>query len=64
MNMPVVGSAYERSQTFSQKKLEELRAALAPIVPQETIGVAYGSYARREASSQSDIDYVLVVPDD
>ncbi len=56
--------AYERAQTHSNAKLEELRSALAPIVPADSIAMTFGSYARREASQESDIDYLIVTSDE
>ncbi len=56
--------AYERAKTHSNIKLDELRNALQPIVPADGIAMTFGSYARREASQESDIDYLIVASDE
>ena len=52
--------AYERARTHSNGKLEALRTALEAIVPANNMAMTFGSYARREASDASDIDYLIV----
>lgn len=55
--------AYASATTFSNAMLQQLRNKLAPIVPSDCIAVTFGSYARREASAESDIDYLILTPD-
>ena len=51
----------EACRHFSESKLDEIRKALASSpFPASTVTATYGSYARREASDQSDIDYILL----
>ena len=72
MSMSNHNSAFEQRddtlrscRQFSENKLDELRKALAiSAVPLSTVIATYGSYARREASDQSDIDYVLLTDSD
>jgi predicted nucleotidyltransferase len=55
----------ESCRRFSESKVNEIRNALASLsVPSSTVIATYGSYARREASDQSDIDYVILTGDD
>jgi hypothetical protein len=49
--------------TFSNSKLFELRESLGALVPPEQLVVTCGSYARREASSASDMDYYSILGD-
>lgn len=56
-------AAYTRSKAFSENKLHELRGSLAKVTPQGVTVLTFGSYARREASPNSDLDYLLVVGD-
>jgi predicted nucleotidyltransferase len=56
--------AYARSKTFSEGKLRDLRAALAAVTPADVSVLTFGSYARREASENSDLDYLLIVEGD
>jgi hypothetical protein len=53
-------TATERAKRHSDDKLESLRAALHPAVPEGNIVLTCGSYARREASGESDIDFFIV----
>lgn len=55
-------TAFERAKTFSESKLAALRNLLPPVVPAGVTVITSGSYARREASDQSDIDYFAVLP--
>ena len=50
----------EQAKIFSEAKLDELRAALANIVESGDIVLTCGSYARREASATSDIDFFII----
>jgi hypothetical protein len=52
--------AYERAKAFSNTKLEELRLSLKGTLPDNAAVITFGSYARREASPQSDIDYIVL----
>ena len=54
-------NAIQRAKTFSSEKLEEIRQALEGVVPDNEIVVTCGSYARRESSSNSDIDYFVIM---
>lgn len=56
--------AYSRAKIFSEKKLGELRGSLANIVPEDEVVVTCGSYARREASENSDIDFFIITETD
>lgn len=53
-------TAYIRSKAYSDEKLTALRQALVEQLPLSAIAITYGSYARREASKESDIDYLIV----
>ena len=55
--------AINRAQNFSNEKIELLRRELGSIAPDPYVVVACGSYARREASQASDLDYFVVKPD-
>jgi len=46
---------------FSKGRLEEVRSALSSLVPSNQIVVTCGSYARREASPESDMDYYCIL---
>src|SRR5438876_851311 len=52
--------AIDRARRYSEEKLAELRGVLTPIVPAGNIVLTCGSYARREASSESDIDFYVI----
>ena len=51
---------YERSSKYSECKLGKIRDHLRELSLGDTVILACGSYARREASAQSDIDYFMV----
>ena len=51
---------YKETKEFSDQKLKELRAKLPTIVPKGELVVTCGSYARREAVSDSDLDFFSV----
>ncbi|MCJ2114475.1 hypothetical protein MKK64_25240 [Methylobacterium sp. E-025] len=51
---------YERSKHFSDEKLKALREGLGGLVPPGEAVVTCGSYARREASDNSDLDYFII----
>ena len=54
----------EQARDFSEAKLSEVRSAVAAVVPPEQLVITCGSYARREASSESDLDYYSIFGDD
>ncbi|MBX9933429.1 MAG: nucleotidyltransferase domain-containing protein [Methylobacterium sp.] len=51
---------YQRSSDFSNQKLTELRRSLANIPPETDVVLTCGSYARREASQASDLDFFVI----
>ncbi len=53
-------SGYERTLSFSAAKLGELRSVLDSADLDDQIVLTCGSYARREASESSDIDYFVL----
>ena len=55
-------TAYEHNFGYTGHKLDEIRSRLRGLSLGDAVILVCGSYARREASAQSDIDYV-VVPD-
>lgn len=55
-------SAFERTKLNTEKALDELRSALKPIVPSDAVALTCGSYARREATSGSDLDFFVLSP--
>jgi hypothetical protein len=57
-------TAYEQAKIYSNAKLDSLRSAIRDIPPNGVTVITSGSYARREASDQSDIDYFAVLPGD
>lgn len=57
-------TAIERAKKYSQEIVERIRADLAGLdLPSETV-LTCGSYARREASAQSDIDFFVITSRD
>lgn len=54
--------AWQVSTSYSNDKIEQLRSSLAPRIPEDAMAVTFGSYARREASPESDIDYNVLGP--
>jgi predicted nucleotidyltransferase len=52
--------AIERAKEYSESQLARLRDAIKDLVPQNEMVVINGSFARREASVGSDIDFYLV----
>jgi predicted nucleotidyltransferase len=52
--------AIERAKEFSEVKLKELRSQLDGIIAPNDIVLTCGSYARREASGTSDIDFFII----
>jgi predicted nucleotidyltransferase len=55
--------AIEAAKSFSEGKLGELRTALSTELRSSELVVTCGSYARREASSSSDMDYYVILDD-
>lgn len=53
-------TAYRRSCDYSNAKLGELRGSLASIPPATDVVLTCGSYARREASAESDLDFFVI----
>jgi hypothetical protein len=53
-------NAISRARRHSEQKIKLLREALERIVPQGEVIVTCGSYARREASLESDIDFFVI----
>ena len=51
---------YERCSEFSVRKIEELRDNLKELPLDNRIVLLYGSFARREASKESDIDFSMI----
>lgn len=56
--------AIQRAVDFSEQRLAELRKSISDIVPPEQLVITVGSYARREASASSDLDYYTILQDD
>ena len=50
----------ESSRKFSEQKVTEMRSVLAGLIPEGCGVFTFGSFARREASQESDIDYIIV----
>ena len=53
-------AAIAKARTYSDGKLGELRGLVRPAVPADAVVVACGSFARREASAASDLDYFII----
>lgn len=51
---------YERCKRHSETTLNAIAEAIRPIVPEREIVLTCGSYARREASEHSDIDFFII----
>ena len=58
-----MSSGYERAHAFSNAKLEKLRCRLDSADLDDQVILTCGSYARREASDSSDIDYFVLADD-
>jgi hypothetical protein len=53
--------AIDRAKHYSESKLDELRARLADVeLDKNSVVLTCGSYARREASEESDIDFFII----
>jgi hypothetical protein len=53
-------TAIDRAKEYSGAKLESLRSELAQLVPSGEVVLTCGSFARREASAESDIDFFVI----
>jgi Nucleotidyltransferase domain len=56
-----MNQAIDRAKDYSNAKLETLRTRLSDLVPSGDVVVTCGSYARREASQESDIDFFVIL---
>ena len=56
-------SGYERTRSFSEARVDELRDRLNSANLGDRIILTCGSYARREASESSDMDYFVLADD-
>jgi DNA polymerase sigma len=54
-------TAIDRAKEHSERTLEKLRNGLTEIVPAKEVVLTCGSYARREASEESDIDFFVIM---
>ena len=59
----LMNSTYEKTAKVSNATLSTLRESLDPIVPPDAVALTCGSYARREATIGSDIDFYVLVPE-
>ena len=55
--------AIDDARIYSEEKLELLRKAIEPLVPADEMVFINGSFARREASASSDVDFYIVTRD-
>ena len=53
-------AAIDRAKQYSEDRLQKLRERLTSVVPAQEMVITCGSYARREASEGSDIDFFIV----
>jgi predicted nucleotidyltransferase len=58
--MKTITPAIDRAKEYSERKLVSLREQIAGRVPEGEIVLTCGSYARREASIESDIDFFVI----
>ena len=56
-------TAYSRCSEYSQSTLDELRGRLADLSLRDRVVLVCGSYARREASENSDMDFFILSSD-
>jgi hypothetical protein len=56
----LMAAAIDRARAHSERKLAELRRSLELIVPKHEVVLTCGSYARREASGESDLDFFII----
>ncbi len=52
-----------KARAFSDDRLTQLRSSLATVCSPEDVIVTCGSYARRDATASSDLDYFIIGPD-
>ena len=52
--------AFNRAKAYSNEKLDGIRTSLKSIGPDTSAVLTFGSYARKEASKESDLDYIIV----
>lgn len=57
-----MNSTYEKTTETSNAALNALRESLEPILPPDGVALTCGSYARREATVGSDLDFYVLVP--
>lgn len=53
-------TAYDKTRQYTVEKLDQLRRRLANVPPAGAVVVTCGSYARHEASLNSDIDFFII----
>lgn len=58
-----MNSTYEKTTLTSNAALDVLRKSLQPILPPDAVALTCGSYARREATVGSDLDFYVLVPE-
>ena len=58
-----MNSIYEKTTEASNAALKALRESLTPILPANAVALTCGSYARREATIGSDLDFYVLVPE-
>ncbi len=58
--MMTVFPAIDRAKSYSEERLVALRERIANLVPASETVLTCGSYARREASTESDIDFFVI----
>ena len=56
-------TAYNRCSEYSQSTLDELRGRLEKLPLRDRVVLVCGSYARREASENSDMDFFILSSD-
>lgn len=58
-----MNSTYEKTTQVSNNALTALRNSLVTIIPSDAVALTCGSYARREATVGSDLDFYVIVPE-
>lgn len=56
--------AIEKAKVFSETKLAMIRESIRTLIPKDDMVFINGSFARREASAESDIDFYIVTDND
>ncbi|MFO1184441.1 MAG: DUF294 nucleotidyltransferase-like domain-containing protein [Bauldia sp.] len=59
-----MSDSIERARTFSEMRLSDLRGSISSVVPAECMVLTCGSFARREASPSSDLDYSIIAAEE